>query len=394
MSPVGVNDEKLKNAQSPNDPWGLRGAWSALTGKLSGKQASDELIDEQGAPDVGTHNSFVGMLFAFALVSAVLYFGRVLIEPVVFALFTIALVWPAQKALEERMPKALALLLSIVIALVVIGGLVGAIIWSVSDIIHWVRENLPRFQELYSSVTNWLEGHGIYLAEATNLYDQRTFVRILQQAASQLNSLAGFALLVFLLVTFGLTEMPFFARRFDELEPRIGWRISSTMGEIAQKTRKYMIIRTIASVITGIAVFAYTYYFGLELALAWGIIAFVLNFIPYVGTLIAVVLPVLFSGVQFQSWETALFLFIGLYVIQFIIGNYLEPLFASKAFAISPFIMLIAFFYWGFLWGLPGAFIGLPLTIAFLTIFQQDPSRRWIVRLLSDSDGSSKTEVV
>lgn len=388
MTAPGADQGDFENAMrtGPKTQSRVREVWRALSGKRSNRTGSDELIADQGTINPDATNSFVGILFAVVLTSAALYFGRVLLEPIAYALFAMALVRPVQEALEARMSKSLALLSTILLTLVLIVGVAAAIIWSVSDIVHWVLANLPRFQELYDKVANWAEGHGVYVGEAAGLYDSRTFVRFLQQIVVQLNSFAGFSLVVFLLVTFGLTELSFFAKRFDELEPRIGWKISSTAGDIAKKIRTYMVIKTLASVVTGLAVFAYTYYFGLELAIAWGVISFVLNYIPYLGTLIAVALPVLFSGVQFQSWEAPLILFVGLYVIQLFIGNYLEPIVASKAFAVSPFIMLIAFFYWGFLWGLPGAFIGLPMTIAFLTICQKDPSRRWIVRLLSDSE--------
>jgi predicted PurR-regulated permease PerM len=73
-------------------------------------------------------------------------------------------------------------------------------------------------------------------------------------------------------------------------------------------------------------------------------------------------------------------------LIQFVIGNYLEPIIAGKALAISPLVMLVAFFFWAFLWGIPGAFVGIPVTIALLTICEQSPSLRWVARLLSASD--------
>ena len=203
------------------------------------------------------------------------------------------------------MPDALALVLTILVSLIVIVVFATAIIWSVGDIIHWVSANLPRFQALYTRTTQWLEEHGIFINEAAGLYNSRAFVGFLQEIALRLNAFAGFCLVVFLLLTFGLTELRFFGRRFDELEPKIGWKISTTSADIAQKIRKYMIIRTLASVLTGLAVFVYTYYMGLDLAIAWGIISFVLNYIPYFGTLIAIVLPVLFSTVQFESWQTA-----------------------------------------------------------------------------------------
>ena len=149
-----------------------------------------------------------------------------------------------------------------------------------------------------------------------------------------------------------------------------------------------MAIRTLTSVLTGLAVFAFTLSIGLELAIAWGVISFVLNYIPYLGPLVAVVLPVLFATVQFESWKMAAIIFGGLYIIQFLIGNYLEPVIAGKALAISPFVMLFAFFFWDFLWGMPGAFIGLPVTIALVTICEQNPSSRWIAKLLSSSGAS------
>ena len=130
-----------------------------------------------------------------------------------------------------------------------------------------------------------------------------------------------------------------------------------------------MLIRTLASVATGVAVFVFTLSVGLELAVAWGVISFVLNYIPYVGSLIAVVLPVIFATAQFESWQMAAFIFGSLYLIQFVIGSYLEPILTGNALSISPFVMLLAFLAWDFLWGMPGAFIGLPVTIALFTIW-------------------------
>lgn len=78
-----------------------------------------------------------------------------------------------------------------------------------------------------------------------------------------------------------------------------------------------------------------------------------------------------------------IFVFGSLYLIQFLIGSYLEPIIAGRTLAISPFVMLVAFFFWAFLWGIPGAFIGLPVTIALLTICEQTTSLNWIAKLLS-----------
>ena len=111
-----------------------------------------------------------------------------------------------------------------------------------------------------------------------------------------------------------------------------------------------------------------------------------LNYIPYIGTLVAVALPVVFASVQFESWQTVILIFGGLYLIQFLIGSYIEPVIAGRALAISPLVMLVAFFFWAFLWEIPGAFIGIPMTIALLTICEQNPRLSWLARLLSPRD--------
>jgi AI-2 transport protein TqsA len=143
-----------------------------------------------------------------------------------------------------------------------------------------------------------------------------------------------------------------------------------------------MLIRTLASISTG---FAYSLSVGLDLGIAWRVISFVLNYVPYIGTLVAIVLPVIFSTIQFESWQMPVIVFGGLFIIQFLIGNYLEPMIAGKALSVSPFAMPVAFFFWGFLWGMRGAFIVLPMTIALITLCEQSSSARWIVRLLSPS---------
>ena len=132
-----------------------------------------------------------------------------------------------------------------------------------------------------------------------------------------------------------------------------------------------MLVRSVMSVLTGAVVWGITLLAGLELATAWGVIAFVLNYIPFIGPLFATVFPTLFAIAQFESWQLALIVFLSLNLIQFLIGSYLEPRIAGAALAVSPFSILFAVFFWSFLWGIPGAFIGVPIVIAVLTVCEQ-----------------------
>jgi predicted PurR-regulated permease PerM len=328
------------------------------------------------------------------LVSAAIYFGRLVLEPVAFVLFTMALVEPFQKSVEARMGKPMALILTILLALLVISLLVLAIVWSIGEVAHWGVANVDRFQSLYMRVNQWLESHEIFTVDLSNSFDSSSLVGVFKAIAVQINYFMGFALVVFLFLMFGLAEMGDFKIKLEALDKKLsGWSLLETTSRIAEKIRKYMLIRTLASAVTGFAVFIFAVAVGLDLAVAWGIISFVLNYIPYIGPLVAVILPVIFATAQFESWQMAAIIFGSLYLIQFVIGSYLEPMLTGNALAISPFVMLFAFLIWDFLWGMPGAFIGLPVTIALFTIWEQNPSTRWIANLMSTSEAASDTQI-
>lgn len=353
------------------------------------------MSDEQAIVRIVTdaaRNRFIVAVFAVVLVSAALYFGRIVLEPVAFMLFTMALVEPFQKAAEARFGKTVALILTILLTLLVITILVGAIVWSISDIIHWGLANVERFQSLYARTSLWLQEKDLFVGDVESL-GSFSFAGVFQTIALYINSLMGFALVVFLFLAFGLAEMDEFKFKLIAVDKKMsGWSLLETSSRIAQKIRKYMLIRTLASAVTGLAVFIFTLAIGLDLAIAWGVISFVLNYIPYVGPLVAVVLPVIFATAQFESWQMAAIIFGSLYLIQFVIGNYVEPILTGNALAISPFVMLFAFLLWDFLWGMPGAFIGLPVTIALFTIWEQNPSTRWIANLMSTSVTAPDTQ--
>ena len=144
-----------------------------------------------------------------------------------------------------------------------------------------------------------------------------------------------------------------------------------------------MIVRSLMSVLTGIAIWGFAALAGLELATAWGVIAFALNYIPFIGPFVATLFPTLFALAQFQTWQMAVIVFLGLNLIQFLLGSYLEPRMAGAALSLSPFMVLFAVFFWSFLWGVPGALIGVPIMIGLHTLCAQFPSGRWLATVLS-----------
>jgi AI-2 transport protein TqsA len=328
--------------------------------------------------------TLVGLCTAI-LVFAGLYFARTIFAPVTFSLFIIAIVWPFQSRLQMRLPKLLALAVTVLAILIVIGILGYLVVWGFSKIGQWAIGNQARFQALYVQATDWLEGHGISLtSEITGGFSVGWIIRAVQEVGGRLNSLLSFAVITFVFTVLGLLEVDVAQKIIERLKRNeMSRSVLRASADIASKFRKYMLVRTVMSILTGAVVWAVALLAGLELATAWGVIAFVLNYIPFIGPLIATVFPTAFAIAQFGSWRLAVIVFLSLNLIQFLIGSYFEPRMAGAALSVSPFIILFAVFFWSFLWGIPGAFIGVPIAIAFLTICQEHESTQWIAELLS-----------
>jgi predicted PurR-regulated permease PerM len=313
------------------------------------------------------------------LVATALYFARSIFAPFAFAIFMVAIVWPLQRTLEGKLPQFVALVLTLLVTLVVILAFSSMVAWALSVAGQWLISHAPRFQAVYFEWTHWLEEHDIFIVgPLSERFDVRWLVGLFQTVAGRINNLVGFALLAFVFMMFALLETGVFRARLAASDKEVDAIDLTRAGEeVAVKFRKYMMVRTQLSALTGIAVWLFAFAAGLELASAWGVIAFALNYIPFLGPFIATILPAVFAMAQFETWQQVLFVLLGLFAIQFAIGNYLEPLVAGKALAISPLVVVFAVFFWSFLWGIPGAFIGVPITIAILTLCKHHPSTRW-----------------
>nr|WP_210485545.1 AI-2E family transporter [Microvirga antarctica] len=327
--------------------------------------------------------TMIGVCTAILIIVA-LYFARTVFAPLAFALFIIALVWPVQRALQARFPKLIALAISILATVVIVMIFASIIVWGFGRVGRHLVNDAARFQMLYGQVADWLDGHGVAVAGMwADHFNVGWLIRLFQELTTRIRATLSFSLVVLIYVILGLLEVDTIADKLRRLKNREIGKVLLTGGyETAVKFRRYMIVRTLMSIMTGGLVWGFAYLADLQLAAEWGVIAFALNYIPFIGPLVATVFPTLFAIAQFESWQTAVIVFACLNLIQFLVGSYLEPRIAGGALAISPFIVLLAVFFWTFLWGIAGAFIGVPIVIAILTICHQHPSSRWAADLL------------
>ena len=332
-------------------------------------------------PD-GALRTMAGLCTAI-LAAAALSLAQSVLAPVAFALFLIALAWPLQRGLEPRLGGAVAMIVTLLVTLTVVAVMVFLAAWGFGRVGGWVIANAAMLQELYLRKLEWAAAQGVeiapILAEQLNM---RSLVRLAQEVLGQLQGLLTFVAVTLVFMILGLLDTGGTARRMRAMGGTAG-QVLEALCETGSKLRTYMAVRTVMSVLTGIAVAIFAYAMGLELAAEWGVIAFVLNYIPFIGSFLATLFPTVFAILQFGSWQSAITVFACLQVIQFLSGSYIEPILAGQRLAISAFMVLVAVFLGAFVWGVPGAFIGVPALIAALTICERFEGSRWAAALLS-----------
>jgi len=317
------------------------------------------------------------------VILAALYLGRSLFAPVCFAIFIVAIVWPLQNVMERSMPRVLAMFLTVVVTSAVMLAMASLVLWSLNRAIQWAIANAASFQAQYVRLDAWLQSHGLYVAsEFVHNFDPRWLFAALTRLGAGLQYVASFVVIAVVFVILGLLEVDSTRQKLV----RAGKvELVAACRAAAAKFQRYMVIRAVMSLATGLGVWALTYALGVDLALEWGVTAFALNFIPFLGPLFATMLPTLFAIVQFENFLVPLVIFGGLNVVQFLIGSYLEPRVAGDQLSISPFLVLFAVFLWSMLWGIAGALIGVPILIAAMTFAEHHPTaRRWASLLAGD----------
>ena len=309
--------------------------------------------------------------------------GQPVFAPLAFALFIIAIVWPLQARLQALLPKLVALAISMLVTIVVIGAFAWVITWGLNRVGRYVVTDAARFQLIYNQLTEWLEGHGIVVETIwTEHFNVGWILRLFQAITTRVNGALSFSLVVLIYVILGLMEVDDAAHRIRGMKNQEAGRVLLAGGlNTAAKFRRYLLVRSLMSVVTGVLVWGFISLCGLPLAQEWGVIAFALNYIPFIGPLVATVLPSVFAVAQFGTWQSVVLVFACLNLIQFLVGSYLEPRIAGSVLSMSPFMVLFAVFFWTYLWGIAGAFIGVPIVIAVLTICDQHVSSRWVTEL-------------
>jgi predicted PurR-regulated permease PerM len=204
--------------------------------------------------------------------------------------------------------------------------------------------------------------------------------------AGQASGLVSGAVMVSLFVPFMLAERKWFATKLAAVTPDPAAAMANGRRLMARVNR-YLVVKGFISAVTGLAVYALAWGFGVQLAGFLGVMAFVLNFIPSIGTLLAIVLTGVVGLVELGPTAAVFWLFALTCGVQFFLGNFWDPMLLGRTLQLSSLAIVIGLFVWGMIWGVPGMFLAVPLMVAAQEICAAFPGARWVAVMLSRDGG-------
>ena len=207
----------------------------------------------------------------------------------------------------------------------------------------------------------------------------RTVLEWVSASLSSVVVMLGNTVVVGLVLTFILLEAGTFPHKL-ELAFGSGGPLRAAE-EASRKVARYLMVKTAFSATTGLLCWGLCSILGVELAGLWGLLAFMLNYIPNVGSFIAAIPPLLLALVG-PTWVTAIWVATGYGAINFVLGNLLEPRFMGRSLGLSPLVVVLSLLFWTWMWGPAGALLSGPLTVILKLSLESSRETRWLAVLL------------
>jgi AI-2 transport protein TqsA len=338
---------------------------------------------------------FLNLFLAFGLVLMMgwlLVVGQAILLPIVLAVIAVYILTTAAEALG-RVPLAGRLPLMLRHGLVLLGFTlaVGALALVVSVTLDQLVTVMPRYQENLEALAGKVADiGGIENATWDDIVEATLGSMNLQAILLRLlGNLTSFGLTMFLVVVYAgflMAERGRFADKLAAALPQRG-QAELTARIVRDANRKigdYLAVKTGINVILGAISFVILWAMGVDFALFWAVVIGLFNYIPYVGSIIGVTLPVILSLAQFGSLGTTAVLGALLIAAQTYVGNILEPRLIGRQLNLSPLVVLVALSVWTAIWGLPGAILAIPLTAMIAIVCDAFAPTRFVAALLAD----------
>ncbi len=326
---------------------------------------------------------FLLVAAAFVVVVAGLRAAAPVLNPFLLAVFLAVLMAPLMAALRRwGLGPGLSLTLTALSLVALELGLASLVGGSVTDF----SANLPHYQEAlnqrFASFQTWIDGWGLHLPWhlLSDLLEPGRVMALAGQVLGGLGSLLADAFLVLLTTLFLLLEGVGLPAKLKSAMKHPEQALKG-LGQIAHNINHYMGIKAATSLLTGILVALWLGWLGVDFAVLWGVLAFLLNFVPNIGSIIAAVPPMLLALVQ-PGPAAALWTLVGYLVINNLVGNLLEPRLMGRGLGLSALVVFVSLVFWGWVLGPVGMFLAVPLTMALKIALDATPATRPMAVLL------------
>lgn len=328
-------------------------------------------------------------LISAAIVMYALVVGRGFLVPVAIALVLFSLLTALiDKITTLRLggwsvPRPLATFIGLVAISYALFFIFSVLSTQVDAVIAAVPRYIARFE--------------VMLAEVAEIFG-RDLAEDLRRALAEINltarvpGLVGSAgatltviVLIILYMAFMFVERPMYGTKIARLFPdeARAVKVRAVMGSIAHGVQRYFSIKFFVSVLTALLAYGVMKPMGLDFAETWALLAFFLNFIPNIGSVIATVLPALIALVQFDSLGPFIIIGLGVGAVQFVVGNIVEPAMAGRSLNLSPLVIILSLTFWAGVWGIVGMFLAVPIMVIVMIVCSHIPGGRPLAVMLS-----------
>lgn len=328
-------------------------------------------------------------LLIFIAVIFILYMGKTLLMPLTLAIIA----WYIIKELlfylnkielkGRKIPLFFQNTLAFLIVVGIIAGFGSIIVKSAATI----QDKIPEYQANLNVFVQSIELpiNLDYKTWLQNFNEQFNFADMLGLAVSSVSAVFSKGILILLYLIFILIESSSFKEKLQKLYPikQEKAHIDAIITSINRSMSSYISLKTLTSFLTGFLSYIVLVIIGVDFAIFWAYLIFILNFIPTIGSLIATMFPVLLAFAQFGTWIQPTIVLVAVTSIQLLVGNFLEPRLMGNSLNVSPLVVLISLAFWGWLWGIVGMIISVPITIMLIIVCAQFDNLRWVAIILS-----------
>ncbi|MFC2163491.1 AI-2E family transporter [Acidobacteriota bacterium] len=285
-----------------------------------------------------------------------------------------------------KIPRSVSILVIVLVAFLVI-YLLGAVFYSSGKSF---ASELPKYgsklESMFNTIQGWLSFANIEW-ETINWVDQLNLSNVGSVLLSSLGPFFSFManlFLIFIFLVFMLAGRGSIRQKIEGAfaEDKSN-RLMDIVENIDSQVQRYLAIKTAVSFFTGVFAAVVLLLWGLDFAIVFGFLTFMLNYIPNIGSFIATIFPVTIAIFQYDTIWPAVWICIILILLQQVMGNFVEPKLMGQGLGLSPLVVLFSLFFWGWLWGIPGMIMAIPITAIIRIVFSNIPEFKFVAALMS-----------